>query len=193
MEAVMEKTDTKQNILTLAQEFIQVRGYNAFSYQDISDRLKIQKASIHHHYHSKEDLGAEVMEAARVRFIDWNASLDASLTPSKRLDLYLDALNVWAKQKDRICLTGIFSAEWNTLPPKVKKKVEEFQLIRRQWLVKTLEAGRKSGEFKGGSTVEEQAIFIQSAIQGALQIARLQEKPAHYQTVVNQIKEMVQK
>ena len=72
----MQKTDTKQSILDLAQEFIQVRGYNAFSYQDISDRLKIQKASIHHHFHSKEDLGTEVLEGARSRFVDWSASLN---------------------------------------------------------------------------------------------------------------------
>ncbi len=189
----MEKTDTKQNILNLAQEFIQVRGYNAFSYQDISDRLKIQKASIHHHYHSKEDLGAEVMEAAKARFADWTASLAATLTPSEKLEQYWESMGVWAKHKDRICLTGIFSAEWNTLPPKVRKKVEEFQLIRRQWLMKTLEAGRKSGDFKGSQGVEDQAIFIQSAVQGALQIARLQEKPAYYQTVIDQIKEMVKK
>jgi TetR/AcrR family transcriptional repressor of nem operon len=189
----MQKTDTKQSILDLAQEFIQVRGYNAFSYQDISDRLKIQKASIHHHFHSKEDLGTEVLEGARSRFVDWSASLNSKLTPSQKLDLYLESVGSWAKQKDRICLGGIFSAEWNTLPSKMKKKAEEFQLVRREWLMRVLEAGRKSGEFKTNKTVEEQALLIQASAQGALQVARVQEKPAHYETVMDLVKEVIKK
>jgi TetR/AcrR family transcriptional repressor of nem operon len=187
----MEKSDTKQNILTLAQELIQVRGYNAFSYQDISDKLKIQKASIHHHFHSKEDLGAEVLEGARARFGDWAHSLAANMTPTQKLDLYLESVGGWAKQKDRICLGGIFSAEWNTLPPKMKKKAEEFLAIRKEWLKQVLEAGRKSGEFKNNKTVEEQILLIESAAQGALQVARVQEKPVHYQTVMDLVKEVI--
>jgi TetR/AcrR family transcriptional regulator, transcriptional repressor for nem operon len=189
----MQKTDTRQSILTLAQEFIQVRGYNAFSYQDISDRLKIQKASIHHHFHSKEELGAEVLEGARARFEDWSHSLAETLTPTQKLDLYLESVGSWAKQKDRICLGGIFSAEWNTLPPKMKKKAEEFQLSRREWLKKVLETGRKSGEFKTDKSVDEQALLIQASAQGALQVARVQEKPAHYETVMGMVKEVIKK
>jgi TetR/AcrR family transcriptional repressor of nem operon len=190
----MEKTiDTKQSILTIAQELIQTRGYNAFSYQDISDQLKIQKASIHHHFHSKEDLGAEVMERSTRDFQDWTHSLAATLTPSQKLDLYIDRTGIWAKQKGRICLGGMTSAEWNTLPPKMKKKGEELQSVRREWLTQVLEEGHKTGEFKSDKTVEEQALLIQSAGQGALQVARVQEKPVHYQTVMNLIREVIRK
>lgn len=188
----MEKTiDTKHSILIIAEDLIQTRGYNAFSYQDISDKLKIQKASIHHHFHSKEDLGAEVLEGAKESFKDWSHSLPASLTPSQKLDVFLERTGQWAHQKERICLGGITSAEWNTLPPKMKKKVEELQTVRREWVMRVLEDGRKTGQFKTNHTVAEQALLIQSAAQGALQIARVQEKPVHYQTVMNQVKEMI--
>ena len=55
----------KDQILEVATELVQTRGYNAFSYQDLSDRLGITKASIHHHFPSKEDLGIAVAEKYR--------------------------------------------------------------------------------------------------------------------------------
>ena len=40
----------KDQILEVATELVQTRGYSAFSYQDLSDRLGITKASLHHHF-----------------------------------------------------------------------------------------------------------------------------------------------
>jgi hypothetical protein len=59
--------------------------------------------------------------------------------------------------------------------------------------MRVLEAGRKSGEFKTNKTVEEQALLIQASAQGALQVARVQEKPAHYETVMDLVKEVIKK
>ena len=49
--------DRKEQILSVAAELLQTRSFSAFSYQDLSDRLGITKAAIHHHFPSKEGLG----------------------------------------------------------------------------------------------------------------------------------------
>ncbi len=54
--------DRKEQILEVATELVQTRSYSAFSYQDLSDRLGITKASIHYHFRTKEDLGTAVAE-----------------------------------------------------------------------------------------------------------------------------------
>ena len=54
--------DRKTQILEVATELVQTRGYSAFSYQNLSDRLGITKASLHHHFASKEKLGIAVAE-----------------------------------------------------------------------------------------------------------------------------------
>ena len=41
---------TAERILDTAQALAQVRGYNGFSYADISAELAITKPSIHHHF-----------------------------------------------------------------------------------------------------------------------------------------------
>lgn len=50
------KENTAQRILDTAQDLIRHRGYSAFSYADIADRVGIRKASIHYHFAAKEDL-----------------------------------------------------------------------------------------------------------------------------------------
>ena len=49
--------DRKEQILEAASDLLTTRSYSSFSYQDLSDRLGIRKASIHHHFPTKEALG----------------------------------------------------------------------------------------------------------------------------------------
>ena len=57
-----ETKDTRGDIAKVALEMVQMRGFNAFSYQDVADRLGIRKASIHYHFASKEDLGLDMVQ-----------------------------------------------------------------------------------------------------------------------------------
>ena len=68
-----QRPETADQILDLAEMLIQTRGYTAFGYQDIADRLGIRKASIHYHFPSKTNLGAAVVDRYAARF-------DAALT-----------------------------------------------------------------------------------------------------------------
>ena len=54
--------DRKQEILDVAAELLQTRSFSAFSYQDISDRIGVSKATLHHHFPSKDDLGVALVE-----------------------------------------------------------------------------------------------------------------------------------
>ena len=57
--------DTADRILDTTERLIQTRGFNAISYQDISDAVGIKKASIHHHFPTKFGLGTAVIERYR--------------------------------------------------------------------------------------------------------------------------------
>ena len=56
------KGDTKTAILDAAQALIQRGGANAMSYQHISQAIGIRKASIHHHFATKEALLEAVIQ-----------------------------------------------------------------------------------------------------------------------------------
>ncbi len=48
---------TRERILELGENFIRTKGYNAFSYQDISSELGVKNAAIHYYFPSKENFG----------------------------------------------------------------------------------------------------------------------------------------
>ena len=64
----MVAQDTKSALLAEAEVLIRTQGYAAFSYADLSERVGIRKASIHHHFPTKELLGAALIDAYLERF-----------------------------------------------------------------------------------------------------------------------------
>jgi len=62
---LMPMDDTKNKIMDLAENLLLSRGYNGFSYKDISLALGIKNATVHYHYPAKKDLGVAVIRRAR--------------------------------------------------------------------------------------------------------------------------------
>ena len=76
----MSMADTAERILDTAQALAQVRGYNGFSYADISAELAITKPSIHYHFPSKARLAEALIARYRRRFAAALSSLKIGAT-----------------------------------------------------------------------------------------------------------------
>jgi TetR/AcrR family transcriptional repressor of nem operon len=72
-----------------------------------------------------------------------------------------------------ICPVGSFSSDYNTVTPKMKKKVREFHFLVRDWLVKTIDQGKKEGTIKKSLDTKSGADWFLSTLQGGAQIARI--------------------
>ena len=59
---------TRSDLLTAAELLLRTKGYSAFSYADLAQEIGIKKASIHHHFPTKEGLGIAVIESYLFRF-----------------------------------------------------------------------------------------------------------------------------
>jgi len=55
--------DTRASLIKSAEYMLRSKGYAAFSYADLEKVVGIKKASIHHHFPKKEDLGAVIIES----------------------------------------------------------------------------------------------------------------------------------
>lgn len=186
--------DTKRLILDAAQEMLQSRSFNAFSYQDIAEALGIRKASIHHHYASKEELGTALVERFIRRFRRWSERLNEECPNDSYLRLlaYLKMLaSIMHSDGHKICPQGIMSAEFNVLPPAMRIGLETLLGEQRQWLTELVDAGRREGVFVAIGSPAEQAILIQASMQGALQIARATGKPEHFYIICEQLQNLL--
>ncbi len=54
--------NTREQIIQLADTLIRERGYNAFSFYDISKKIEFKTAYIHYHFPVKLNLGVAVIE-----------------------------------------------------------------------------------------------------------------------------------
>lgn len=163
----------KIEILDAAQEAIQARGYNAFSFADISETVGIRKASIHHHYASKAALGVAVIRRYREVFNDF-------LTESERKGAtWIDKIHNYAKLyedvllQNKLCLCGMLASDIETLPKTLKKEIRGFFDDNVTWLADILKMHFKSMPAK---RLREIAWHIISSLQGGILLARMQDK-----------------
>ena len=62
MYPLKELSPSALRIVDAAQGLIQEVGYNGFSFEHISQAVGMRKASVHHHFASKADLGVAVVQ-----------------------------------------------------------------------------------------------------------------------------------
>jgi TetR/AcrR family transcriptional regulator, transcriptional repressor for nem operon len=164
--------DTASRILDIAERLVQVRGFNGFSYADISSELKISKASLHYHYPGKAELGRALIGRYAARFADALGAIDtsggdASVKLEAYASIYADVL-----RDRRMCLCGILAAEYDTLPKPMRDAIIGFFDTNEAWLTGVLEQGQKEGALRLGGSASEAAQTIVSGLEGALLIAR---------------------
>ena len=177
----MAEVSIAARILDAAQEMVQTRGYNGFSYADVSAEVGLRKASIHYHYPSKTDLCLALVaryreEAGRKReWIDGYAE-----GADHKLVLYAHVKRDMLRDGGRICLCGALTLDLLTLPDSVRAEVRAYFAESELWLAAVLEEGRAAEalHFEGSAPGEAQA--LQSALAGAMLMARVHQDVDRY-------------
>ncbi len=171
------KTDTlhtSQQILDIAQRLVQTRGYNGFSYADIANALNLSKASLHYHFPSKATLGTKLIERYGTEFKLALDAIDAagggSLDRLRRfVDIYMHVL-----AGERVCLCGMLTAEFMTLPPAMQSALNHFFELTEQWVATVLEEGRAEGGLHFAGPAGDAAQYFISSLEGSMIMARAQ-------------------
>ncbi|MCL4243274.1 MAG: TetR/AcrR family transcriptional regulator [Dehalococcoidia bacterium] len=180
MRSHATRRDTAQEILDVAESLAQTRGYNGFSYADISHVLGITKASLHYHFPTKEALGQALMERYAEEFrlalarIAETASSALEMV-ERYVALYRDVLVV-----GRLCLCGMFAAEVTTLPPGIQDRVRAFFDMNEQWLSDAFARGRHEGTLRIEQDAAEGARLFMGALEGAMLVARSYGQPQRF-------------
>ena len=175
---------TRERILDLAQRLTQTRGYNGFSYADIASALGIQKASVHHHFATKAELGKAMLERYREGFGKLLQAIDKKEKNSARkLKRYAQAFAETLKEDNRMCLCGMLAADFTTLPKGVRDGVKAFFDDNEKWLEGVLELGRKQRELKFEGKAKQAARRLLSSLEGAMLVSRSYQDPARFDSV----------
>ncbi|MBI2383372.1 MAG: TetR/AcrR family transcriptional regulator [Gammaproteobacteria bacterium] len=165
--------DTREEILNAAEELLQRRGYNAFSYHHIAVRLGIRNAAIHYHFPAKEDLGVALIRRYRERFDEWRQSMAGLADAWDKLQAYFKTYRDYLQDQCKCCPGGVLGTEFDAIPQVMRDEARQLMREIYEWLIATLEQGRAQGTLCFKGRAEDEAVVLGSTLQGALQIARL--------------------
>jgi TetR/AcrR family transcriptional repressor of nem operon len=164
--------EMRDQILTSAQRLVQQRGFNGFSYADIANEVGIRKASLHHYFPSKTDLGVTLMAV-------YTEQLDAELVRISGLPLSVTekllayiALYRYSLEAERMCLGGMLASEALTLDAAMLPSIKRFFAHNTEWLAEVLAEGKAQQLFHFNGAAVDQARMLLAALQGALLLAR---------------------
>ena len=168
--------ETLSKIVDSAETLICERGYNGFSFRDIAESIGIRTASIHYHFPTKGDLGAQVASRYTARFADALRDIEAGTEDAiGRLRAYAGLFRTALVDRDRMCLCGMLGAESATLPQAVRTEAEGFFALNRGWLETVLAKGVESGALRFRPSPHAQANLLLAALEGAMLLARTGE------------------
>jgi TetR/AcrR family transcriptional regulator, transcriptional repressor for nem operon len=188
--------DTRTKILDAAQELVQRIGANAMSYQHISQAVGIRKASIHHHFPTKENLLEAVIERYSAYFLALVRSIvDGRGDAPAKLRRYIALFEATLEggNCDRACPMGMLGAEQATLGDEAVDAIRRFREENEKGLERILEQGRGEGSLRFHGPPRAMAALIHSLLEGELMLARGREGRSHFQTVASQLMRLAQK
>lgn len=167
---------TRERILELGEELILNKGYNGFSYQDISTVLGIKNAAVHYYFPSKENLGVSILKTNSQRFDEMvenmqNRDFDEWHQLESFMKIYLKS-----NRENKICLIGSLGTDINTLSDHMKTELHKMVEHITEWLESILEKGREKDLFSFSGSARDQALHILSSLVAGLQLARILDK-----------------
>jgi TetR/AcrR family transcriptional repressor of nem operon len=165
--------DTKVEILDLAENLLLDRGFNGFSYTNISSVLKIKNAAVHYYFPFKADLGVSIIQRARERFANWTQDQRMTAKPAaEKLEAFFRRYLKFLEAGQQVCLGGALETDFKTLPREMQVETQKFASDILVWMEGVLEEGREKQIFSFPGEARDQAILILSSLQGALQMTR---------------------
>jgi TetR/AcrR family transcriptional repressor of nem operon len=165
--------ETRNLVLDVAQEFVQTRGFNAFSFRDVAERVGIKTASIHYYFPTKAELCRALIARQRGLVHAALAAIDLEETESKKkLNRYVSVFASTLEVGNRMCLCGMLASDFTTLDPAIVEDLRRSFEDHEAWLTRVLDAGMTSGDLKFLGSARNEARLLVAALEGAMLIAR---------------------
>ena len=176
----------KQQILALSADLLREKGFSGFSYQDLAKALGINKASVHHHYPQKEDLGLALCDWTEQWLQQGFDHFDASNTSAlAKLNHYLATAARHTFSEQKLCPVSALNSELTRLPVAMQQRLAALASFEQQWIEGVISAAQQDGELKPMASASEMAQLFIHSCKGALFYGRLHHHRSPDRTPAN--------
>lgn len=178
----------RQEILDHTDDLIQKHGYKGFSYADLSKRLGIAKASIHHHFASKEELGMAYCEGKIEAMTNFTNELKSMDSAKKQLETYMNYVGTC---EGKMCGLNAMQSDIGDMSPELVSKVRELSELELSMLTSILKKGTADKIFSLNIKPQDQAMMISTSLKGALLLGCVRNDNS-YKKMCNAIKKSIE-
>lgn len=164
---------TRDKLLNLGEEAIRTRGFAGFSYADLAREAGIRKASIHHHFPAKADLGLALVERYGINL---EAALndirvgspDAGGAMHGAIALYREALG----DGTSACLCAALATDTALLDEATRQALKTTNDATRDWFASVFSAAQEDGSIAPIKDPRSEAAAALALLQGAQLLAK---------------------
>ena len=158
---------TRDALLKSAEVHLRSKGYAAFSYADLSEQIGIRKASIHHHFPTKESLGEALVTQHIELFTEQLNAIDTRhADPVLRLREFSGLFQASINEQ-LLPLCGALAAEMAALPESLQLLGRNLLAQQLKWLEKTLTQAAQQHGWALPKPASVYAHMLLSALEGA--------------------------
>jgi TetR/AcrR family transcriptional repressor of nem operon len=175
--------ETRERVFEAAARMLRTCSYLGFSFNDIAQEIGISKASLHHHFPSKEALGLELLAAAAQRFTEWREL--APKAPGAALDTFVAMYRNTLSAGQAVCPGGSFAAGWDCIGDELKSAVRKLRSDQIDWLSRVFKA-QDTRRTPAEASALAAAMF--AACQGALVSARVTGKAKDFDAAMSVVR-----
>lgn len=162
---------THASLIAHATDIIRRRGYSGFSYADLAAAVGIRKASIHHHFPTKEDLGSEVVWLRSREIQSQLEDVDRTIADAVERVLALADIYREGLVEGLGCLCGVLASEYAILPSRVQDGVRHSLEFQLSWIEQTLRRGSEAGQLRPDIEPSREAKTLLAGMEGAVLVA----------------------
>jgi TetR/AcrR family transcriptional repressor of nem operon len=176
--------DTRQRIISAAQELIYARSYNEVGVQAICDRAEVKKGSFYHFFPSKRDLALAVLDQSQTVMYETiiNKAFVADIPPLARIERFFTLVYDFHKQVKQDtgfvfgCPFGNLGCEMSTRDEDIRNRVDDIIQAAEKPFEKALAEAVADGDLPAIDTAATaRAIF--AYIEGIMIYAKTRNDP----------------
>jgi len=187
----MTAKSTREHLIDVGLRLMHQNGYNATGLTDILKAADVPKGSFYHHFRSKEDFAAVVLERYGLRERERSTAIlnNTSISPLKRLRRYFTELLKVYGQKSPIpgCLMGRFSLEVATESQPLRKRINSSFENWQRSIAAVIQQAVAQKELPADTDAESLAGFLLNSWEGALLRSQAEKSNAPLETFMSYV------
>jgi TetR/AcrR family transcriptional repressor of nem operon len=167
----------KEALLKVAEGKVRLGGYSNFSFRELANEVGIKSASVHYHFPTKADLGAELAHQYTDSFLAaLGEPVRIQANGKNPIDVYTQLFRSALIIDDKMCLCGLLGAQSESLPDKVRLEVKRFFNENLAWL-------HAAHTANGENDPRKAAITTISLLEGAMMISKALNDHSYFENV----------